>query len=334
MGATALALPTALACDLAPDCDWQGDWAAYLAHAPTHPLPHPSSRAPWLKSRQTFVGASEIAAVVGANPYAGPLEVWAAKIEPQPEKLFVPRALEGGGLVVVPSTEVGNLLERRLLDDYEQRHGVRVSQPATRRHPDHRWLGATPDGCSSSGELVQVKVVGWHTVGDWDEGPPIYVLLQVQTEMEVWSCEACVILALCGSEIREYRIERDPELMGPAIEIASAFWPFVEAREVPISFDLRHTRSETFGRLWPEVRNAGLKPAAEEAIRVARAYAAARGVEKMGKEEKDGHGAQLRALIGDGEGFFWGPMLRPTGKVTWTSSESGARVLRVTSKED
>jgi len=297
--------PGEIACKLAPGCPFVGPWADYLAHAPVHPLPHPHDRAAWLDSRRTFLGASEVAAVVGANPYAGPLECWSAKISPRPESPFTPRPVEGGGLVVVPSTEVGNLLERHLLDDFARRHGVTYYQPATARHQLLLWMGATPDAVLSDGRLCQVKVVGWRVAPDWEEGPPVYVLMQVQTEMEVWGCEVCVVLALVGSEIREYTIYRDPEMMEPLITICGDFWSYVERAEVPIDFDLRSTRADTLRHLWPEASGPVI-PASEELRKAARAYAEAREQAKIAEEDKEAIGVQIAAMLGDHVGATWG----------------------------
>lgn len=297
--------PGNITCKLATGCSFVGPWSAYLAHAPAHPLPHPHDRAAWLDSRRTFVGASEVAAVVGANPYQGPLEVWAAKVSPRREEPFTPRPLDGGGMLVVPSAEVGNLLERHLLDDFARRHLTSYHQPATGRHPALPWLGATPDAVVADGRLAQVKVVGWRVAPEWEEGPPVYVHMQVQTEMEVWDREVCVVVALVGSEIREYTIRRDPEMMEPLVTLLGDFWTYVERAAVPIDFDLRGTRSDTLHHLWPEVTGPVI-PANEELRRVAAAYAEARDQEKVAKEDKEGFGVQIAAMLGDNAGATWG----------------------------
>lgn len=323
----ALLAPGVMRCKLASDCDFSGTWQAYLAHAPVHQLPHPRDRAPWLDSRRTFVGASEIAAVVGANPYAGPLEVWSAKIRPRPEPVFVPRILEGGGRVVMPNHQVGQLAELPLLEDFARRHRCKLTQPATARHPEKLWLAATPDGDVAGGPLVQVKKVGHRVdwVGDWDAGPPIYTLLQVQTEMAVWGRDRCIILADIG-ELREYEVSFDAELIGPAIEIAAAFWRYVEQAATPTDFDLRATQADTLRWLWPEATVLGLQQADEEAIKVARLYVAARDAEKIGGDDKDALSAQLKAMLGDREGVYWGPSEKKNiGKITWTNNKPGVR---------
>lgn len=322
-----LLIPGATRCTLAADCGFSGSWQAFLAHAPVHTLPHPRDRAAWLDSRRTFIGASEIAAVVGANPYAGPLEVWSAKVRPRPEPVFMPRILEGGGRVVKPNHEVGQVAEWPLLEDFMQRHRCTLTQPATMRHPERLHLAATPDGDVKGGPLVQVKKVGHRVdwVGDWDSGPPIYTLMQVQAEMFVWGRDRCIILVDIG-ELREYEVRFDASLIGPAVEIVTAFWRYVEQAAVPTDFDLRATQSDTLKWLWPEATVLGLAQAEEEVIRVAQAYSSARSMEKAGSDDKDALGVQLKAMIGEREGMYWGMSEKKNlGKITWTNDKPKVR---------
>lgn len=306
-------LPGHFACALAPGCRFSGTWLEYLHHAPLHPLPHPHNRAAWLDSRRTFIGASELAACVGANPYQGPLEVWAAKVSPRPEPTFTRRPLDGGGWLVSPSTATGSMLEKPLLDDFAQRHGCRYVQPATARHPSLPWAAATPDADVDGGPLVQVKVVGWRVAPDWEEGVPFYTVLQVQDEMEVWGRDRVIVLALVGSELREYEVRRDPELVGPALEIAGELWRYVERCEVPLDFDLRNTNPETLLHLWPQPTEPAI-PASPEFVAVARAYAEARDREKVGREDKEAFAVQIQAMLGAHAGATWG-----RSRVLWRS---------------
>ncbi len=305
------------------DCPYVGPWVDWLAHAALHPLPHPSDRAAWLASRRTFVGASEIAAVVGANPHAGPLEVWHSKVTGRIEEPFVPREIEGGGMVVRPPNERGNLYEVPLLEDFAKRYGCTYEQPATGRHPALPWLGATPDAVVHAGPLVQVKVVGHRTAPDWDSGVPIYYQLQVQTEMEVWGVDRCIVLADIG-EIREYEVKRDTGLMGPALDIGAEFWRYVQSTEAPVDFDLRATRDETLMALWPRPKRIDLAPASPALVKLASAYVAARDRASEEARDQKGLGAQLKALVGDGAGYRW-----RGGKVTWSALADGGRRLDV-----
>ena len=297
-----------MTCALAPGCPFEGPWDQWLAHAAEHPLPHPDDRAAWEPARRTFVGASEVAAVCGVNPYDSALDVWAAKVRGQTKRK---PHLEGRA-----TARLGHLMEPELLKDYAARHGVQLVRPATRRHPDYPWAGATPDGDSSGGELVQVKMVGANMLHHWIDGPPRYVVLQVQYEMFVWQRDRAVVLAgLGGTDLEEFPLDRDEDLIDSMRQLVEIFWTeCVVPRALPTDFD-GVASDETLAVLFPRML-AGLVPATEGAVAVARDYADVRERIKPLEAEKEALAQRLKFLVGDAEGFEW-----PRGKVTWKNAK-------------
>src|SRR5216684_6877417 len=89
----------------------------------------------------------------------------------------VPRIMSGEGVRValekmgqverediseIPEVQLGNLIEPRILDAYEAKHGGLLKRsPDTMYHEQHKWLGAHLDGFTSQ-EIVEVKSVGWY----------------------------------------------------------------------------------------------------------------------------------------------------------------------------
>ena len=96
--------------------------------------------------RRNTLGASEIAAVCGLDPFRGPWDVWADKMGLDIREEFA-------------ESDMGHLFERPLLEHYSRKTGVVLAYPETLIHPIHRWVSATPDGLGSD-RVVQVKVVG------------------------------------------------------------------------------------------------------------------------------------------------------------------------------
>jgi putative phage-type endonuclease len=295
-------------CALAADCPFEGDWPAWLTHAISHPLPHPDDRAAWEPARRTSIGASEVAAVCGLNPYDSALDIYAAKVLGTTKRK---PNLEGRA-----TARLGHLLEPALLRDYEQQHGVTIVRPASQRHPLYRWASATPDGVSSSGELVQVKLVGANMLHHWTDGPPRYVILQVQWELFVWERQRVVILAgLGGTDIEEYPIERDEQTIDSARQLVELFWnESIIPRALPQDFD-GVVSDETLRLLFPAVRGR-LRAADDGAIALARDYIDTRDRIKALEEEKDAIAQRLKLLVGDDEGFEW-----RGGKVTWKNAK-------------
>ena len=121
------------------------------------------------KARRSSLGASEIAAVAGIDPFRGPWDIWAEKMgfdiaEP------------------VAGSDMGHLFERPLLEYYSRQTGIALTYPQTMRNPLETWMSATPDGLADD-RVVQVKVVGKDMAYKWDNGVPEYVVCQVQWEM-------------------------------------------------------------------------------------------------------------------------------------------------------
>lgn len=291
-------------CDLVAGCPFEGTWAEWLAHAVDHPLPHPDDRDAWLQARRTFVGASEVAAICGLNPYDSALDVWAAKVRGESKRK---PHLEGRA-----TARLGHLMEPELLKDYAARHGCTLVRPASKRHPLYPWAGATPDGDASTGELVQVKLVGANMLHHWSDGPPRYVLLQVQYELFVWQRERCVILAgLGGTDIEEYPVTRDEQTIESARQLVELFWTqTVVPRQLPQDFD-GAVSDDTLRLLFPKLR-APLRKATSDEIALVLDYTAAGERIKPLKEEKERIGGLIKLAIGEAEGFEW-----PGGKATW-----------------
>jgi hypothetical protein len=105
------------------------------------------------------------------------------------------------------------------------------------RHP--LWpevpLWATPDGFTEGrSALAEVKLVG-HRWSDWQDGPPAYVALQVQAQLACLPrTERAHVIALLGSEIRTYVVERDPAVQDALPALVADWWQsYVVAEMAP-----------------------------------------------------------------------------------------------------
>jgi putative phage-type endonuclease len=172
------------------------------------------------------IGASEAPAMLGVDPWTTPLQLWRRKLGRTLERedsqaMRVGRALEG------PVVE----LARELLPVPVRRNRKSYTHPGWPTVP----MFATPDGFAGCGDLkrgVEVKVVGYRSAADWDDGVPQRVQLQTQAQMEVCDIPAVWVIALVGTELRVELVERDP-LVGDVLrEGAVSFMELVrEVRE-------------------------------------------------------------------------------------------------------
>lgn len=298
--------PESITCSLGAGCAFEGDWPSWLAHAPTHTLPHPDDRAAWLLARRTFIGASEIAAVCGLSPWQTALDVYAAKVTGETKR-------------ATPAMRRGLMLEPVLLASYSERHGVDLVRPSAQRHPDYPFIGATPDAQrADDGSLVEIKTVDARGMSRWSEDdPPLHVVMQVQQQLAVFGAERAHVVALLGSDMleHEYEVRYDAKAASQACELAGIFWEeCVVPRVLPVDFDGTPS-DETLRMLFPQAR-AGMGIAPPDVIDLARRYVETRATESAAGKLKDELAGQIKARIGDAEGYQWAG-----GKVTWKNAK-------------
>ncbi len=179
------------------------------------------------------IGASEIAAVAGLNPYASPWDVWQNKLG------LAPPISDDDSEAI----EWGHRNEPAIRQKYADLTGAVLHVPTTSLfHPEQTWARATPDAIVllNSPEshhwdrLMQAKNVGYWPGRDWRGGPPAYVQLQEQWEMFVTGLARADVAALIGGSTFEvYTVHRDDKLIADLVTIGEEFWHRVERRQQP-----------------------------------------------------------------------------------------------------
>ncbi len=282
--------------------------------------------------RRSGLGSSDIGAVAGLSPYAGPMDVWLVK----------------RGLAEVPETEamrLGTALEPVIADLYEREHVERgdalhglLRHPqhvwpstvdGTLAHPSEPWALATPDRVvdlydaqlrAVGRRLVEIKSVAWRSAHHWgdahDDVPPWY-RAQIAWQMAVTGVGVCDLAALIGgAELRVYRIERDVELEAMLLDVGRAFWRRIERGEEP-PVDESETWRRHLEARFPRAA-AGLIAATREADEIAARLADARARRAAAEADEERAANELRAAIGDAEGIAgdgW--------KATWKAPKAG-----------
>jgi putative phage-type endonuclease len=157
----------------------------------------------WHELRQTKLGGSEIAAVLGFSPYESHLSLWFRKKGLAGHK-------SGDEL-----TEWGNRLERAVFDKFVENHPTTdwIYQPGSFVHPERQWQLASPDGRTPNmTTLVEIKTA--QNEYEWGEAPhgpiPLGYRCQVLWNMSaVGADHAWVPVLIRGCTYREYLVERD-----------------------------------------------------------------------------------------------------------------------------
>jgi putative phage-type endonuclease len=261
-----------------------------------------------LEKRRNFVGASEVAAVAGEDPYRKPLDVWLSK------KGMLEQTTND-------AMELGNVIERPVLEWYAEKRGLTLTYPSTQIHPAYPFLGATPDAIIPADDTgIQVKFVGVGMLRHWadEDAPPPWVQIQVQSEMEVVRVRRTIVLALLGGpKPREYIVERDPDFGAAIVELTRRFWiEFVEADECP-PVDESEAARRYLESKYPRATRGFQAPPPPGMVELVRAYENARRTEALAKKAKELAGNQLRDLVADAEGYA-----TQDWKVTWSNGHS------------
>lgn len=168
--------------------------------------------------RQQYLGAYDIAAIVGCSPYSSPAQVVMVKrglIDPQE---------------ITEAMTMGLLFEDAILARAEQDIGPITDRGRFISHPDHAFLGGTIDGIADA-TLVDAKNLNYFSLREWeDNGPPeLYIvqlnyyaaLLNASGEPVIDAKLACVF---GGQTFRLYDIPLDKDLGDLLINKGVEFW--------------------------------------------------------------------------------------------------------------
>lgn len=201
------------------------------------------ARIDWLKQRQSGIGGSEIAAIVGLNPYTTPMQVWESKVNPIADEETSEPAYWG------------NTLEEVVAKEYAKRTGRKIQRVNTQmRHPifsfaignvdravinpsiagNVRWK----DGKLTTDRLLECKTANGFSVKQWGESGSDYVpdayLIQCQWYMGVTGASITDLAVLIGGQdFRIYTINRDDELIDDLLNQGAAFWALVQNKIAP-----------------------------------------------------------------------------------------------------
>ena len=149
----------------------------------------------WLDLRENMITASDIAAAIGKG------------YEP-PESLVRKKVLhlkwEGNA-----ATAHGTQLEPYARDLYDQRTGRKTHEIGLVQHKEYPWLGASPDGITEDGILVEIKCPLTRKI---EAKVPSYYLPQVQLQLEITELEECDFVQYRPpDEFVIVRVKRDPD---------------------------------------------------------------------------------------------------------------------------
>ena len=144
-------------------------------------VPQPEQRTPeWYAFRKKRITASSVAKILHLNPYANRKSYIMDKCDrtPNADKNWFSSIYMNHG---VRYEEVVNLL-------YQLENNTKVIEFGCIPHDTLDYIGASPDGITPDGVMVEIKCPYSRTI---DGTPPIYYWCQVQLQLEVADLNAC-----------------------------------------------------------------------------------------------------------------------------------------------
>lgn len=189
-------------------------------------------RAQWLKDRKSGIGASEVATILGLNPYASAWDVWA-------DKMDIIENWEGN-----EATDLGNRFERVILDIAEKDLG-KLSRNVRIKHPSLPVAATLDAKVDSTTEPVEGKTTGLvgPVYGEWgDKGSdviPETYLIQAHTQLLcVPSASVCHVYALIpGRGVVPYQIPRSDRICELIGNFVADWWEKHIVGKTPPSSD-------------------------------------------------------------------------------------------------
>lgn len=175
--------------------------------------------------RRTFIGGSDVAAVLGLSPYRTPLDLYYAKTtEPSIEE-------ESRNAVAKLR---GKRLEPYVCDMLTQEHGLFLLARNQRyEDPEHPFLACevdaeTPSEGGRGTDNVEIKTVHPFKMKEWGEeltdSIPVHYTAQAMHGLMITGRDVCRFAVLIGDELRLYRVERDVDIIEGMRKREVSFW--------------------------------------------------------------------------------------------------------------
>lgn len=182
----------------------------------------------WHEWRRQGVGASEAGAACGVSEWKSRLQLWQEKIG------------EAAPVADNPAMKWGRRHERYIVEDMAEILCCEVDEyPGLTRKP-YNMLFATPDAVllmpDGSRELLECKSTTWRTELGEDDSDGIPFSWLIQTQIQLWCCDAAVChvgVLVDGRNLRRFRIKRSDTLIESLALRVGEFWKYVQDRTMP-----------------------------------------------------------------------------------------------------
>lgn len=179
--------------------------------------PETQSRDEWLDNRKTYLGGTDIAAILSLNKYRSPYDVYAEKVL-------------GERSETSRKAEAGTALEPLVRKWYSEELGVQIAEAGTIRNDEYPFLAANIDGYIPGVCVWECKTYDFSTAQNWGEANtdqvPVHYWAQVQWYTGFAKLPYAVIVALDRGTMDYtcYEVKHDPETFALMIKQGVKFW--------------------------------------------------------------------------------------------------------------
>lgn len=176
------------------------------------------------RANQKGIGGSEVATILGLNPFKSKFLLWLEKTGQTPREDVNNQYVEWG-----------NLLEPVIREKFKAETGFKVYQNNfVLAHDVHEFMLANLDGevqdpAFSGRGVLEIKTANERRKKDWENGVPIHYLTQIQHYLAVTGYEYayCAVL-IGGNDFKYFLIHRDDYVIDKIISAELEFNEMVE----------------------------------------------------------------------------------------------------------
>lgn len=173
----------------------------------------------WLALREQMITASDVASALGENHYESP-------------DAFVKKKVLNLKWAGNAATEHGTRLEPLVRDLYDQKTGRKSHEIGLVQHREYPWLGASPDGVTEDGLLIEIKCPLTRKI---EARVPKHYLPQVQLQLEITDLEECDFVQYkpaktegAEPEFVVVRVKRDREWFKSKLATMKSVWERIQ----------------------------------------------------------------------------------------------------------
>ena len=247
-----------------------------------------------LGDRKTYIGGSDIAAVMGMSRFKTRLQLWAEKTGkvPMPD------------LSDKEAVDWGKKLEALVAQEFSERTGLKVRRDLrTFEHKDYPFMKAHIDRrITGSDELLECKTTSAYNLKEWesDEVPAEYIL-QVQWYLGILGMRTGYIACLIGgNKFMHKEIQFNQFLFDTMVLEALTFWRMVENDQQP---EATAEDNSSIVELYPSNNSNLIEATSDIDTAIARRQELDMHIKELGKQ-KDEIEAKLKVVIGENDGIY------------------------------